>query len=459
MSGFHFQAEISRVKNIISFLVLVSGFFAGCLSSAQATMEFTTTDFVDAKYLIVSGTFEYGDDGAAFRRALDDHRPDAITFDSTGGNIAAAMNYGREIRRRGLKTLQNRRTECASACVFAFMGGSIRMAQPGSLGVHQMTTPSDLDIDAATQVSEVQIMVGRILSYLSEMGVSSEFLQISSQIEPEDMRYLTGKEMTDLRVISTTEDLPVQTARVAREVTEIKPQKDRVSRKTEKKPSSGQTTPSPSSETSELPPLDAPVTIEDTTSWRFGTKAEDAPVSTEERSILYLEDVDPGRSGTAAQGAVTWSLGQETDLNGDVQAILGAVVEIPERDVEFDVRIKPNDDINLPASHLVEIRYILPENFASGDILEIPGLVMKPTEEARGVALIGSTVKVSPGYFWIALSDVPDELQHNLNFLRERGWIDIPIVYENRRRGILTLEKGEAGTEAVEKAVAAWQFN
>ncbi|WP_299816319.1 hypothetical protein [uncultured Roseibium sp.] len=176
-----------------------------------------------------------------------------------------------------------------------------------------------------------------------------------------------------------------------------------------------------------------------------------------QRSILYEEGEEAGGAGTAAQGAVVWSVEEETDLDGKAQAVLSASVEIPERDVKVDIRIKPNDDTSLPASHLVEIKYEFPETFAAGDVVNVPGLVMKPTEEARGDALIGASVKVSPGFFWIALSSLPNEQQRNLALLRERGWIDIPMLYENGKRGILTLEKGSDGEEAVEKAVTAWQ--
>ncbi|MET1412643.1 hypothetical protein ABVF61_10270 [Roseibium sp. HPY-6] len=176
-----------------------------------------------------------------------------------------------------------------------------------------------------------------------------------------------------------------------------------------------------------------------------------------QRSILYEEGEDAGGAGTASQGAVVWGVAEETNLDGRQQSILTASIDIPERDVKVDIRIKPNDDTSLPASHLVEIKYDFPDSFAAGDVVNVPGLVMKPTEEARGDALIGASVKVQPGFFWIALSSLPNEQQRNLALLRERGWIDIPMLYENGKRGILTLEKGAVGADAVEKAVSAWQ--
>ena len=137
--------------------------------------------------------------------------------------------------------------------------------------------------------------------------------------------------------------------------------------------------------------------------------------------------------------------------------MLAASVDIPERDVKVQIRIKPNDDNSLPASHLVEIVYDFPENFEPGDVVTVPGLVMKPTEEARGDALVGASVKVSPGIFWIALNSSANDRQRNMALLRERGWIDIPMLYEKGKRGILTIEKGSTGTQVVEEAVSSWQ--
>ena len=65
-------------------------------------------------------------------------------------------------------------------------------------------------------------------------------------------------------------------------------------------------------------------------------------------------------------------------------------------------------------------------------------------------------MKVNDGFFWVALSNVPDEQERNLSLLKDRGWIDIPMLYENGKRAILTLEKGTPGTRAVDQAVAAW---
>ena len=48
-------------------------------------------------------------------------------------------------------------------------------------------------------------------------------------------------------------------------------------------------------------------------------------------------------------------------------------------------------------------------------------------------------------------------MQRNLQLLKERAWFDIPIVYNNGRRAILALEKGNPGERAFEEAFKAWE--
>ncbi|SDU34773.1 hypothetical protein [Stappia sp. ES.058] len=179
-----------------------------------------------------------------------------------------------------------------------------------------------------------------------------------------------------------------------------------------------------------------------------------APVA--QRAFLYEEGVESGSAGQASSGQTVWSVGEET-IDGRTETVLRMRIEVPERSIVANLSLRPNRDDTLPASHLLEVRFELPQNFTGQGVAEVPGLVMKTTEEARGDALIGASVKVADGFFWVALSNIPDERERNLTLLQERGWIDLPMLYENRKRAILTLEKGTPGTRAVEQAVTAWR--
>ena len=95
--------------------------------------------------------------------------------------------------------------------------------------------------------------------------------------------------------------------------------------------------------------------------------------------------------------------------------------------------------------------------FAGGGIANVPGILMKQSEQARGTPLAGLAVKVTNGFFLIGLSAVEADMQRNVQLLKDRPWFDIPIVYTNGGRAILAMEKGPPGDRAFAEAFAAWE--
>jgi hypothetical protein len=118
--------------------------------------------------------------------------------------------------------------------------------------------------------------------------------------------------------------------------------------------------------------------------------------------------------------------------------------------------LRRNSDKDLPASHTIEIMFTLPADFDQGGVGNVPGVLMKESEQARGVPLAGLSVKVTNGYFLIGLSAVELDMQRNIALLKERGWFDIPIVYTSNKRAILAMEKGPPGQRAFAEAFRAW---
>lgn len=173
-------------------------------------------------------------------------------------------------------------------------------------------------------------------------------------------------------------------------------------------------------------------------------------------AVLYEEAEQAGEPGSVIAGGVEWSMQRQSVGGGDPEPVVRAVANVPNRGLNTTVQIRENRDGALPASHLIEISFEVPDDFAGGGIKSVPGLIMKETEQARGEALRGAAARVSNGLFWIALSEDPTDRAMNLRLLRERDWIDIPILYENDRRAILTLRKGNDGFRSVNAAIQAW---
>lgn len=175
-----------------------------------------------------------------------------------------------------------------------------------------------------------------------------------------------------------------------------------------------------------------------------------------QKAILYEEPI-PGSPGTKLDGSVVWSFVNEPALPGDkpVPQVRGDV-DIPELGLKMRLSIHKNDDQALPASHIVEFSFDVPPSFAGKFIDAAPGMIAKQTEEARGDTITGAVAKVSDSLFWLALSGLEQDVARNIQLLKDRPWIDIPIRYGNRRRAILTFEKGSTGEKAFADAFAAW---
>ncbi len=172
---------------------------------------------------------------------------------------------------------------------------------------------------------------------------------------------------------------------------------------------------------------------------------------------MFLYEERLGQSvPTAISGSVTWSLQEEAGENGKPEPTVQAQINVPERGLSALMTFKRNADPSLPASHLVEIVFSLPPNFEGGAIDSVQRIAMKTTEQDRGNPLIAVPAKITDDFHMIALNDFPEARATNLELLRTRNWIDMPVTYRNGRRALLTLEKGQAGTDAFNKAIQAW---
>ena len=164
------------------------------------------------------------------------------------------------------------------------------------------------------------------------------------------------------------------------------------------------------------------------------------------RAVLYGSA--PGSPGTALDGTVEWALVED----GADGPRIEAVVTLPgERRVE--IALYRNTDASLPASHLVELAF---SASTAPEVASVSGIVMKASDSARGDPLAAVSVKVADGFFMIALAGGAADAALNLRLLGTREWIDIPLVYATGGRAVLAVEKGTAGREAFDRAVAAW---
>jgi hypothetical protein len=175
-----------------------------------------------------------------------------------------------------------------------------------------------------------------------------------------------------------------------------------------------------------------------------------------QKVVLYEEDQnDP--AGKRFTGQAVWRTEMASPAPGQpAEMVVRADIDIPDQKIGLKWSLRRNTDKQLPASHMVEVMFNLPPDFAHGGISSIPGILMKQAETTRGIPLAGQAVKVTSSYFLIGLSSVDSDMQRNMQLLKDRPWFDIPVVYNDGRRAIIAIEKGTPGDRAFTDAFAAW---
>jgi len=175
-----------------------------------------------------------------------------------------------------------------------------------------------------------------------------------------------------------------------------------------------------------------------------------------DKAFLYEEKLGQ-TTPVAVPGTVTWSAVRETGEDGKPNPQIQGRINVPERGMSALVTIKRNADSSLPASHIIEVVFSVPPDFEGGAIENLQRIAMKRTEQDRGDPLVAVSAKVTDDTYLVALNDFEDVVKRNLDLLSTRGWIDIPVIYRNGRRALLTLDKGTDGAAVFAQVMKEWE--
>jgi hypothetical protein len=179
-------------------------------------------------------------------------------------------------------------------------------------------------------------------------------------------------------------------------------------------------------------------------------------IAVAQRAILYIEV--PDASPRIVQGRVLWRL--DSDIAGPgqpVETIVRGTIEVADAGLSLDFTIRRNTDPAFPASHIIGMRFTTTGEAANDAIREVGVPQFKLEEGERGAPLSAISSALGENLFVAALSNVPVEAERNLDLLRNRNWIDLPVRFTSGRRGIITFEKGGAGNQTIAEALSRWQ--
>ncbi|MBU4530745.1 MAG: hypothetical protein KUA43_23130 [Hoeflea sp.] len=201
-------------------------------------------------------------------------------------------------------------------------------------------------------------------------------------------------------------------------------------------------------ETAAQAPTETPAASEDAT-------PAAQPLGVAQKMILYEERLGQ-QSLEVKEGTVVWTLASEPSGDGPDEQVIRGEINNPEKGLSALITVKRNTDPSLPASHIVEVVFALPADFEGGSIDQLQRIAMKQTEADQGNPLIAVPAKITQDFYMVALNDLQEARDANTDLLRQRNWIDIPVVYANGRQALITLEKGASGTEVFNQALDAW---
>lgn len=153
---------------------------------------------------VLSGSIEIGD-AAHLKKAIKENQggPIVAIMDSPGGNLAEALKMGRMLKEAGATTFVPSWGICASACFYAYAGGTTRYAGEGAkLGVHQFSYAETLVEDANATAKDAQNLIAEINLYLMSTGVSPLVGTLAGTVPPDEMLYFDYEDWSKLGIVT-----------------------------------------------------------------------------------------------------------------------------------------------------------------------------------------------------------------------------------------------------------------
>lgn len=126
------------------------------------------------------------------RRGRQKLAGNAVWFAGNGGDVDAAMEMGRVLRKLGVSAVVARGGQCLSSCVLAFMGGD-RRTVAGRLGIHRPYFSSARKVpDRRSYYRELQ---KRVQQYIDELDFPPSLYEAFMAVPPESISILTAADL------------------------------------------------------------------------------------------------------------------------------------------------------------------------------------------------------------------------------------------------------------------------
>ncbi|MDE2361942.1 MAG: hypothetical protein KGM42_04620 [Hyphomicrobiales bacterium] len=184
--------------------------------------------------------------------------------------------------------------------------------------------------------------------------------------------------------------------------------------------------------------------------------AAQPPLPVAYRAALLIDAPDTPEKVKTYIGSVVWRLDTvPTGTGRPVGTAIHADVDIPDAKVRMSLDMQKNLDDSLPASHTINVNFsLLPGSVIPG-VKQIGVIQMRRDDSPNGEPLGGVPVQITDSAYLIGLAR-GDLVARNMDLLKNRGWVDLPLALSDGRIAKFSLEKGVAGDRVINDAIAAW---
>ena len=111
-----------------------------------------------------------------------------LWLSSHGGDIDVGMELARLLRKLGISTFVDKNDRCASACVFAFMGGE-RRSVAGQIGIHRPYFP--FTQDSPDRPARFRHLQKTLRDFVEEMDFPASLYEAVMLVPPESMHIVS----------------------------------------------------------------------------------------------------------------------------------------------------------------------------------------------------------------------------------------------------------------------------
>lgn len=180
------------------------------------------------------------------------------------------------------------------------------------------------------------------------------------------------------------------------------------------------------------------------------------PLPVAHRAALLLEAPETAEKVKTFIGSVVWRLDNVPGGPGQpLGTAIHAEVDIPEAKVRMTIDVQKNMDASLNASHTIEVRFVLQPGSVIPGVKQIGAVQMRREDMANGDGLAGVPVPITETYYLVGLARGDMEAR-NMDLLKNRGWLDVPLALTNGRIAKFSLEKGASGDRVINDALSVW---